>query len=192
LGCYSQLGRYFVLGRAAEAWHGQWLTLAVCFELIYIPFCKLNCVLTGNNFLLSRLVCSSTVLNLVSLTSAPSTTCSTIFLCTSVLFYQLLWLKAYTCCSATSVDVEEHLYRIATDMGITVVTSSQVSNSIHQFILTLWKLRQQQLGIGADFCAQLDFVSSSLVFPLPVCVFLNLKCVFLKHCLIYLFYRGLL
>ena len=30
-------------------------------------------------------------------------------------------------CSATSVDVEEHLYRLATGMGITVVTSSQVS-----------------------------------------------------------------
>ena len=29
--------------------------------------------------------------------------------------------------SATSVDVEEHLYRLAKDMGITVVTSSQVS-----------------------------------------------------------------
>ena len=30
-------------------------------------------------------------------------------------------------CSATSVDVEEHLYRLATSMGITVITSSQVS-----------------------------------------------------------------
>lgn len=29
-------------------------------------------------------------------------------------------------CSATSVDVEEHLYRLAKDSGITVVTSSQV------------------------------------------------------------------
>lgn len=29
--------------------------------------------------------------------------------------------------SATSVDVEEHLYRLANDMGITVVTSSQVN-----------------------------------------------------------------
>ncbi|VAH69909.1 unnamed protein product [Triticum turgidum subsp. durum] len=29
------------------------------------------------------------------------------------------------CTNATSVDVEEHLYRLATDMGITVVTSSQ-------------------------------------------------------------------
>ena len=29
--------------------------------------------------------------------------------------------------SATSVDVEEHLYGLAKDMGITVVTSSQVS-----------------------------------------------------------------
>nr|CAB3498439.1 unnamed protein product [Digitaria exilis] len=26
---------------------------------------------------------------------------------------------------ATSVDVEEHLYRLATNMGITVITSSQ-------------------------------------------------------------------
>jgi hypothetical protein len=32
-------------------------------------------------------------------------------------------------CSATSVDVEEHLYRLATNMGITVITSSQVSIS---------------------------------------------------------------
>ena len=30
--------------------------------------------------------------------------------------------------SATSVDVEEHLYRLAKEMGITVVTSSQVSH----------------------------------------------------------------
>ena len=30
-------------------------------------------------------------------------------------------------CSATSVDVEEHLYRLATSMGITEITSSQVS-----------------------------------------------------------------
>lgn len=30
--------------------------------------------------------------------------------------------------SATSVDVEEHLYKLAKDMGITVVTSSQVSS----------------------------------------------------------------
>lgn len=29
------------------------------------------------------------------------------------------------CTNATSVDVEEHLYRIAKDLGITVVTSSQ-------------------------------------------------------------------
>lgn len=28
--------------------------------------------------------------------------------------------------SATSVDVEEHLYKVAKSMGITVVTSSQV------------------------------------------------------------------
>ena len=33
-------------------------------------------------------------------------------------------------CSATSVDVEEHLYRLATNMGITVITSSQVSARI--------------------------------------------------------------
>lgn len=32
--------------------------------------------------------------------------------------------------SATSVDVEEHLYRLARDMGITFVTSSQVSLKI--------------------------------------------------------------
>jgi len=31
--------------------------------------------------------------------------------------------------SATSVDVEEQLYRLAKDMGITFVTSSQVSGS---------------------------------------------------------------
>nr|ACN35294.1 unknown [Zea mays] len=29
------------------------------------------------------------------------------------------------CTNATSVDVEEHLYRLATSMGITVITSSQ-------------------------------------------------------------------
>ena len=32
--------------------------------------------------------------------------------------------------SATSVDVEEHLYRIAKELGITVITSSQVIESI--------------------------------------------------------------
>lgn len=31
--------------------------------------------------------------------------------------------------SATSVDVEEHLYQLAADMGITVVTSSQVTTN---------------------------------------------------------------
>lgn len=36
-------------------------------------------------------------------------------------------LIKHTHCSATSVDVEEHLYKIATSMGITVITSSQVS-----------------------------------------------------------------
>jgi hypothetical protein len=30
-------------------------------------------------------------------------------------------------CSATNVDLEEHLYRLATRMGIAVITSSQVS-----------------------------------------------------------------
>ena len=35
--------------------------------------------------------------------------------------------KSVLGCSATSVDVEEHLYRLATSMGITVITSSQVS-----------------------------------------------------------------
>ncbi|RZR99234.1 hypothetical protein BHM03_00028736 [Ensete ventricosum] len=34
-------------------------------------------------------------------------------------------LVPFTCYSATSVDVEEHLYRLANDMGITVITSSQ-------------------------------------------------------------------
>lgn len=33
--------------------------------------------------------------------------------------------------SATSVDVEEHLYQLANKMGITVVTTSQVSNQAH-------------------------------------------------------------
>ncbi|XP_016652727.1 PREDICTED: ABC transporter D family member 1-like, partial [Prunus mume] len=37
------------------------------------------------------------------------------------------------CTNATSVDVEEQLYRLAKDMGITVVTSSQVSTTI-----TIW------------------------------------------------------
>lgn len=35
--------------------------------------------------------------------------------------------------SATSVDVEEQLYRLAKDMGITFVTSSQVSNAVTMF-----------------------------------------------------------
>ncbi|RWW78649.1 hypothetical protein BHE74_00013119, partial [Ensete ventricosum] len=35
-------------------------------------------------------------------------------------------LVPFTCYSATSVDVEEHLYRLANDMGITVITSSQL------------------------------------------------------------------
>ena len=44
---------------------------------------------------------------------------------------QLLWvLKFILDCSATSVDVEEHLYKLATNMGITVITSSQVSARI--------------------------------------------------------------
>jgi hypothetical protein len=32
--------------------------------------------------------------------------------------------------SATSVDVEEQLYRLASDMGITFITSSQVSGAL--------------------------------------------------------------
>jgi hypothetical protein len=41
--------------------------------------------------------------------------------------YQLLWvLKFVLDCSATTVDVEEHMYRLATNMGTPVVTSSQV------------------------------------------------------------------
>ncbi|KAL7595665.1 hypothetical protein Lser_V15G30416 [Lactuca serriola] len=34
------------------------------------------------------------------------------------------------CTNATSVDVEEHLYRLALNMGITVITSSQVANLV--------------------------------------------------------------
>ncbi|XP_048139310.1 ABC transporter D family member 1-like isoform X2 [Rhodamnia argentea] len=53
------------------------------------------------------------------------------------------------CTNATSVDVEEHLYRLAADMGITVVTSSQRPALIpfHTLELRLidgegnWKLR---------------------------------------------------
>lgn len=41
-------------------------------------------------------------------------------------------------CSATSVDVEEHLYRLAKEAGITVVTSSQVCFMSHFFIGILW------------------------------------------------------
>lgn len=36
--------------------------------------------------------------------------------------------------SATSVEVEEHLYRLANEMGITIVTTSQVSIS-YSFLL---------------------------------------------------------
>lgn len=38
----------------------------------------------------------------------------------------VLYLEKKNDGSATSVDVEEHLYGLAKDMGITVVTSSQV------------------------------------------------------------------
>ena len=44
-----------------------------------------------------------------------------------------VWYLESSLCSATSVDVEEHLYRLATNMGITVITSSQVS--IHHTLL---------------------------------------------------------
>lgn len=47
-----------------------------------------------------------------------------------------------TLCSATSVDVEEHLYRLATNMGITVITSSQVSriiHHIHTLLISSWQ-----------------------------------------------------
>jgi len=41
-------------------------------------------------------------------------------------------------CSATSVDVEEQLYRVARDMGVTFITSSQVSFfSIHSLVVTM-------------------------------------------------------
>jgi len=43
-----------------------------------------------------------------------------------------------TLCSATSVDVEEHLYRLATNMGITVITSSQVSIH-HTLLISSWQ-----------------------------------------------------
>lgn len=42
-----------------------------------------------------------------------------------------VYLKKKNYCSATSVDVEEHLYGLAKDMGITFVTSSQVSMNVN-------------------------------------------------------------
>lgn len=39
--------------------------------------------------------------------------------------------------SATSVDVEEHLYRLATNSGITVITSSQVCRAANWLIILL-------------------------------------------------------
>lgn len=50
--------------------------------------------------------------------------------------YQEFELMPYPVCfSATSVDVEEHLYRLARDMGITVITSSQVPTYLRILIL---------------------------------------------------------
>ena len=44
------------------------------------------------------------------------------------------------------MDVEEHLYRIATNIGITVITSSQVSVGIYH-TLSCWQLPTQFLSL---------------------------------------------
>ncbi|VAH12465.1 unnamed protein product [Triticum turgidum subsp. durum] len=62
----------------------------------------------GEQQRLGMVACSSTIQNSASSTSAQS---------------------------ATSVDVEEHLYRLATNMGITVITSSQ---GLLLYPSTLW------------------------------------------------------
>lgn len=106
----------------------NWQTTFICpffiffaiqlIESLYVPFV--------------RLVYFSIILSLVSSTSAPSTCSVTMlfwFFAFSFFYADQLLVgpKLLLDCSATSVDVEEHLYRLATSMGITVITSSQVS-----------------------------------------------------------------
>ena len=46
------------------------------------------------------------------------------------------------------MDVEEHLYRIATNIGITVITSSQVSIGVHHTLfISSWQLPAQFLSL---------------------------------------------
>ena len=61
---------------------------------------------------------------------------SQLFLLNNVVDNFVAWLSYYLFTllySATSVDVEEHLYQLATEMGITFITSSQVNISKFQF-----------------------------------------------------------
>lgn len=52
-----------------------------------------------------------------------------------IIFFELnmKYFISFFCDSATSVDVEEHLYKLANEMGITVITSSQVTNERKAF-----------------------------------------------------------
>lgn len=66
--------------------------------------------------------------------------------------------------SATSVDVEEHLYTLATDLGITVVTSSQVCGllPIHTFGFGTEQAFSQYLLVFRIACAVFEVKMSHL------------------------------
>lgn len=58
------------------------------------------------------------------------------------------------CYSATSVDVEEHLYRLAKEKGITVLTSSQVriTDSSERFVCWFQCVNMLFVSICPDIC----------------------------------------
>jgi hypothetical protein len=124
------------------------------------------------------------------LTSAPSTFCMPIFavptfrLWTPVL-KTIYSLQCHKCrCRGAFVQASNwHGYNCRY-----FLTSKY---SIHQFIPSLSSSRQQR-RIGVYFHVQLDFVSSSLVLAIDVCILLDAKYVLLKFSLMYLFHRGLL
>jgi len=105
----------------------NWQTTFICSFFIFFAIELIE----SHSVPFVRLVCFSIILSLVSSTSAPSTCCHNALLISCISFSLSLSItvgpKFVLDCSATSVDVEEHLYRLATSMGITVITSSQVS-----------------------------------------------------------------
>lgn len=54
-----------------------------------------------------------------------------------VVYIYCWWPTHFLTDSATSVDVEEHLYKLASNLGITVVTSSQVCVLLNQIYVWL-------------------------------------------------------